>query len=55
MNLKNIVAKIAVKKAAGEILPMDGVQSKLVKKAKIAGVFSAIAAVAAAGAQFLGG
>jgi hypothetical protein len=55
MNLKNIIAKIAVKKVAGEILPMDGVKPKLGKKAKAAALLGTIATVAAAGAQFLGG
>lgn len=55
MGLKNIIAKIAVKEAAGKILPMDGVQPKLGKKAKAAALLGTIAAVAAAGAQILGG
>lgn len=55
MNLKKIIADIAVKKATNEILPMDGVQRKLGKKAKIAALLGTIAAVATAGAQLLGG
>lgn len=55
MNLKNIIAKIAVKEAAGKILPMDGVKPVLGRKAKAAALLGTIAAVATAGAQFLGG
>ena len=55
MGLKSIIKKIAIKEAAGKILPMDGVQPKLGKKAKIAGVLGAIAAVAGALSQYLGG
>lgn len=54
MNLKNIIAKIAVKQASNKILPMDGVQPKLGKKAKAAALLGTIATIAAAGAQFLG-
>ena len=53
--LKKEAEKALLKKAAGKILPMDGEKPKLGKKAKIAGVLSVIAAIAAAGAQYLGG
>jgi hypothetical protein len=55
MNLKNIIAKIAAKKAVSKILPMDGAKPVLGKKAKAAALLTAIAAVATAGAQYLGG
>ena len=52
--LKKEIEKTLLKKAAGKILPMDEVQPKLSKKAKIAGLLGTIAAIAAAGAQYLG-
>lgn len=55
MNLKNIIAKLAAKQAVNKILPMDGVQPKLRKEAKAVALLTAIAAVATAGAQYLGG
>lgn len=59
VNLKKIIQKEAekaiVNKAVGKILPMDDAQPKLGKKAKIAGILGVIAALAAAGAQYLGG
>lgn len=55
MGLKNIIKKIAVKEAAGKILPMDGTQPKFGKKTKIAGVLGVIAAIAGALSQYLGG
>jgi len=53
--LKKEAEKALLKKAAGKILPMDGDKPKLGKKAKLAALLGAIAAVAAAGAQYLGG
>jgi hypothetical protein len=53
--LKQEAEKVLLKKAVGKILPMDDAQPKLGKKAKIAGILGAIAALAAAGAQYLGG
>lgn len=55
MNLKNIVKKVVAKKAVSSILPMDGEKPKLGRKAKLAGIFATIAAVATAVSQFLGG
>ena len=55
MNLKKIIAKKAMKEAAGKILPMDVAKPKLGKKAKLAAILGAIAAAAAAGANLLGG
>jgi hypothetical protein len=55
MNLKNIIAKVAVKKAVGKILPMEGTKPKLGTKAKLAGILATIAAVAGAASQYLGG
>ena len=53
--LKKEVEKAIIKKAAGKILPMDEAPTpKLGKKAKIAGLLGAIAAIATAGAQYLG-
>jgi hypothetical protein len=53
--LKKEAEKAILKKAAGKILPMGGEKPKLGKKAKLAALLGAIAAVAAAGAQYLGG
>ena len=59
MNLKKLATdqlkKAVVKKAAGQILPMDGTKPKLGTKAKLAGILATIAAVAAAASQYLGG
>jgi hypothetical protein len=55
MNLKDIIAKVVVREAVGKILPMDDARPKLGKKAKAAALLGAIAAIAAAGAQYLGG
>lgn len=51
MNLK----KIIVKEATGKILPMDTDKPKLGDKAKVAAFLGTVAAIAAAGAHFLGG
>lgn len=53
--LKKEAEKALLKKAAGKILPMNDAQPKLGKKAKLAALLGAIAALAAAGAQYLGG
>jgi len=53
--LKKEAEKALLKQAVGKILPMDGDKPKLGKKTKIAALLGAIAAVAAAGAQYLGG
>jgi hypothetical protein len=53
--LKKEAEKALLKQAVGKILPMDGDKPKLGKKAKLAALLGAIAAVAAAGAQYLGG
>ena len=54
--LKKEAEKAILKKAAGKILPMDEApKPKLGKKAKLAALLGAIAAIAAAGAQYLGG
>lgn len=55
MNLNNMIKKLVVKKAASEILPMDGAKPKLGTKAKLAGILATIAAVAGAASQYLGG
>lgn len=59
MNLKKLaldqLKKAAVKEAAGKILPMDATKPKLGKKAKLVGILTTIAAIATAGAQYLGG
>lgn len=59
MDLKKLaekaVKKAVIKEATNKILPMDGDKPKLGWKAKLAGVLATIAAVAAAGSQFLGG
>jgi hypothetical protein len=54
--LKQEAEKVILKKAAGKILPMDEApKPKLGKKAKLAALLGAIATLAAAGAQYLGG
>jgi len=53
--LKKEVEKAILKEAAGKILPMDGEKPKLGTKTKLAALLGAIAALAAAGAQYLGG
>lgn len=53
--LKNEAQKIVVKQAVGKILPMDGEKPKLGTKAKLAAIFTAIAALATAASQYLGG
>jgi hypothetical protein len=55
MNLKKLIKKAAVERVAGKILPMDAEKPKLGKKAKLAAVLGTVAAIAAAGANFLGG
>jgi hypothetical protein len=59
MNLKKLATdqlkKAVMKKAAGQILPMDSTKPKLGTKAKLAGILATIAAVATAASQYLGG
>jgi hypothetical protein len=57
MSLKNLIKSVVVKEATSKILPMgtDVTKSKLGWKAKLAGILATIAAIAAAGAEFLGG
>jgi len=59
MNLKKIIGGVAKDKllggAANKILPMESVGPKLGKKTKAVAALGAIAAVATAAAQFLGG
>ena len=59
MDLKKLIKsqaeKALLKQAANKILPMEGAEPKLGKKAKVAAVLGTIAAVATAAAQFLGG
>lgn len=54
--LKKEAEKAILKKAVGKILPMDEApKPKLGRNAKIAGILSVIATIAAAGAQYFGG
>jgi hypothetical protein len=53
MSLKNIITKIVAKKAVDKIIPMDGPAPVLGRKAKIAGVLAALAALASALADYL--
>jgi hypothetical protein len=54
MNLKNLITKIAVKEAAGKIMPMaDAPKPALGWKAKLAGVLALIGAAATALSQYL--
>lgn len=59
MDLKKLIGKVAKDKvlggAANKILPMENDTPKLGWKAKLAGVLAAIAAIATAGSQLLGG
>lgn len=55
MNLKNIIAKVVAKKAVSKILPMDGESPALSKKAKLAGVLAAVAALLTALSNYLAG
>ena len=55
MNLKNLITKIAVKEAAGKIMPMaDAPKAALGWKAKLAGALAIIGAAATALSQYLG-
>lgn len=59
MNLKKLLGNVAKDEllggAANKILPMEGDAPKLGKKTKAVAALGAIAAVATAAAQFLGG
>jgi hypothetical protein len=59
MNLKKLATdqlkKAVVKKAAGQILPMDSAKPKAGWKVKLAGILATIAAVAGFAAEYLGG
>ena len=54
MNLKNLIAKIAVKEVTGKIVPMDNApKATLGWKAKLAGALAIIGAAATALSQYL--
>jgi len=54
MNLKNLITKIAVKEAAGKILPMaDAPKAPLGWKARLAAALAIIGAAATALSQYL--
>lgn len=59
MNLKKLIAKeagkVILKETTTKLLPMDEPKPRLGKKAKLAGVLAAVAAVLSAASQFLGG
>jgi hypothetical protein len=59
MDLKKLaqkeLKKAVVKEATKKILPMDAPKPKVGLKAKIAGILATIAAIAAFGAEYLGG
>ena len=55
MSLKNIIAKVVVKKAASKIIPMEAAAPVLGKKAKIAGILTAAAGLATAVANYISG
>jgi hypothetical protein len=57
MNLKNLIKTVVVKEATNKILPMgtDVSKPKIGWKTKLAGILATIAAIAAAGAEVLGG
>jgi len=59
MDLKKLAAKelkkAVVKEATKKILPMEAAKPKVGLKAKVAGILATIAAVAALGAEYLGG
>jgi hypothetical protein len=55
MNLKNLITKIAVKEAAGKIMPMDPApKAPLGWKARLAAALAIIGAAATALSQYLG-
>ena len=55
MNLKTLITKIAVKEAAGKIMPMaDAPKPALGWKARLAAALAIIGAAATALAQYLG-
>jgi hypothetical protein len=54
MNLKNLITKIAVKEAAGKIMPMDPApKAPLGWKARLAAALAIIGAAATALSQYL--
>ena len=54
MNLKNLITKIAVKEAAGKIMPMaDAPKAALGWKARLAAALAIIGAAATALSQYL--
>jgi hypothetical protein len=54
MNLKNLITKIAVKEAAGKIMPMaDAPKAALGWKAKLAGILAVIGTGATLLSQYL--
>ena len=55
MSLKNIIAKVVVKKAASKIIPMAAAAPVLGKKAKLAGVLAAVAALVTALSNYMAG
>lgn len=59
MDLKKTIGRIGkdalLKQATNKILPMEGDKPRIGPKAKAAGILAAIAAVAGALSQFLGG
>jgi hypothetical protein len=55
MSLKNIIAKVVVKKAASKIIPMEAAAPVLGKKAKLAGVLAAVAALVTALSNYMAG
>ena len=59
MDLKKTLGQIGkdalLKQATNKILPMEGTEPKLGKKTKAVAALGAIAAIATAAAQFLGG
>jgi len=59
MDLKKTIGRIGkdvlLKQATNKIIPMDGDKPKLSGKAKIGGILAAVAAIAGALSQYLGG
>jgi len=55
MNLKKIITGIAVKEATNKLLPMEDAKPKFGKKAKLAGVLAAVAALLTALSNYFAG
>ena len=53
--LKKKVEKAVIKKATGNLIPMEGPEPKIGKKVKLAALLGTIATIAAMASQYFGG